>query len=53
MSLSQEAAGDKYTHAVQWSLHVVTMQWLHDSVRNKGAVEEKDYRVDGAPGLCC
>ena len=32
----QSPEGEKYKHALQWKVQVVTIQWMRDSVAAKG-----------------
>ena len=39
-------AGNKYKFAREWQMHIVTPQWLDDSVASGYCLAESDYRFD-------
>ncbi|XP_076455741.1 DNA topoisomerase 2-binding protein 1-A-like [Babylonia areolata] len=47
----KEPKGQKYDYAMKWSIHIVNLSWVYDSLDKNYCQEEKNYPVTGKPGV--
>ncbi|OIR56774.1 MAG: Rad4-like protein [Amphiamblys sp. WSBS2006] len=47
---TRTCSGEKYKHALEWGIEVITPEWVYDSVQHGRVLAEGDYTPDSLPG---